>query len=616
MRAAPPSAPTTPRPPAGPVVPARPELAAAPGEPMLSVQDVTFTYLGQAAPTLSGVSFTLGRREVLGVLGPVGAGKTTLCLCLAGLMPRVFGGSLSGEIRVAGLDPRRARGHDIARHLGIVFEDYSAQLTQVRVGDEVAAPLENRGVPPDEARARGRGLLARLGLDAPGLDRKRTWELSGGQQQRVAIAAALATEPEILILDNVTAMLDPAGKDEVRRVLAELAGEATLVVVDSDPGMLAAVADRVLVLAGGRVATHGPAREVLGDRAALEASGVMVPAPLRAARLLDLPGSPLTEQEFRQAAAAVYPVVVPPGRPDPVGTPGGPAGPGPEPGPLAVDAAGVGYRYPDGTAALDQVSMRVGAGEVHGLLGGNGAGKTTLAKVLVGLAKPGTGSVTVAGRDAAATRAVDLATSVGTAFQKPDEQLSERTVRDEIAFGLRARRYQRTGWFARRECYSDETIAARVSWACDLAGIEESLLDCDPSTLPFGQRKLVTLAAAIVLDPPVVVLDEPGTGLDAAAHRTVEAMVGRLAAMGKAVVLVEHEIDLVGELTDTVTILDRGAVATQGPTRAVFARGNWDQLRALHIVPPWPARLAATLGLDALTYADLAAARDHLPAGR
>lgn len=200
---------------------------------------------------------------------------------------------------------------------------------------------------------------------------------------------------------------------------------------------------------------------------------------------------------------------------------------------------------------------------------------------------------------------------VGTAFQNPDEMLSERTVRDEIAFGLRRRQYRRTGWFGKQRRHSDEDIDKRVARACDLAGLAESLLDEDPTLLPFAQRKLVTLAAAVVLEPRLVVLDEPGTGLDAASQGDVERLAWRLSDMGSAVILVEHEVDLVGELTDSVTIMDNGEVALQGATRDVFHPDNWDRLLDLHILPPRAAGIAHALGVRAVNYADLAAAFDR-----
>jgi energy-coupling factor transport system ATP-binding protein len=337
-------------------------------------------------------------------------------------------------MRIAGFDPRRSRPSEYAHAIGVVFEDYSAQLTQIRVLDEVAAPLENRGMPRDEAHDRARKLLSRLGLDEPGIEDKRTWELSGGQQQRIAVAAALSMEPDVLVLDSITTMLDPEGKQEVRRLVSNLTGETTMLVVDDDADFLYEISDRVLLLSAGRVVAEGPAGEVLRDAERLRHNGVVLPGTLRAARLLDLPGSPLTVDEFRGCVNGRAPA-------PPTGSPtvaGSPARSGEEP---VVQVSGVSYRYPDGTSALRGVGLSLRPGEVHGLLGGNGAGKTTLARVIIGLARASDGMVTVAGRDATSTRAVDLADVVGTAFQNPDEMLSERTVRDEVAFGLRRRQY-------------------------------------------------------------------------------------------------------------------------------------------------------------------------------
>lgn len=573
-------------------------------EDMVRVEDLTFSYLGASRPALSEVSFSLRRGRVLGVLGPVGAGKTTLCLCLAGLMPRVFGGALKGSMRVAGFDPRRSRPSEYARAIGVVFQDYSAQLTQIRVLDEVAAPLENRGVPRTEAHDRARKLLSRLGLDQPGIEDRRTWELSGGQQQRLAVAAALSMDPDVLVLDSITTMLDPEGKQDVRRIVSNMAGDTTMLVVDDDADFLHEISDRVLLLSGGRVMAEGPAGQVLRDAERLRGSGVVLPGALRAARHLRLPGSPLTVEELRGCLDGRGPAArgAPTGDPATDDTGDRPSG---EP---VVEVDGVGYRYPDGTVALRGASLSLRPGEVHGLLGGNGAGKTTLARVIVGLARPTEGTVLVAGRDATSTRAVDLAEVVGTAFQNPDEMLSERTVGQEVGFGLRRRRFRRTGWFKKQPRYSDEDIAQRVARACELVGLPESLRDEDPTLLPFAQRKLVTLAAAVVLEPRLVVLDEPGTGLDAAALGDVERLVRRLSDMGAAVILVEHEVDLVGELTDSVTIMDNGEVEMQGATRDVFDPRNWDRLLDLHILPPRVARLGQALGVEALGYGDLVAA--------
>lgn len=185
--------------------------------------------------------------------------------------------------------------------------------------------------------------------------------------------------------------------------------------------------------------------------------------------------------------------------------------------------------------------------------------------------------------------------------------LTERTVRDELAFSLRRRQYEWAGLFSKRQRYDNEYIAERVRQACDLVDLDEDLLERDPTMLPFGQRKLVTIAATVVRDPVLVVLDEPGTGLDAASYGNVVRVVRRLGDLEVAVILVEHEIDLVGELTDTVTIMDNGTIAMQGPTSTIFPPDNWERLLALYILPPQAARLGASIGVFALSMDGLVA---------
>lgn len=577
---------------------------------MVEVDALTYYYLDTCVPALSDVSFSVRDGEVLGVLGPVGAGKTTLCLCLAGLMPRVFGGRLTGRIEVGGLNPREADTVAYAQTLGAVLEDYSSQLTQIRVLDEVAAPLQNQGVAPTDAEDQARKLLDRVGLNEAGIEQRRTWELSGGQQQRIAIAGALAMQPQTVVLDSVTTMLDPGGKQDVRRLVTELADEQTLIVIDDDSELLAEVADRVLLLRDGEVAALRPAAELLRDHELLRACGVLPPVALRAARRLGLSANPLTVTELSEAAPSLRPHARP-RRAEPT-----PAGPGRSHDASSHDGdshdadatlrvEGATYTYRDGTRALRDANLTVQDGEVHGLLGGNGGGKSTLARVITGLLAPDQGSVRIDGQEISDRRAVDVARRVGSAFQNPDEMLSERTVRQELAFPLQRRRYEKVGMWRKRERYGDAYIHERVRAACDLAGLDAELLEQDPTRLPFGQRKLVTLAMAVVIEPRLVVFDEPGTGLDTATRDRVGALIRRLADRGVAVIIVEHEIDLVGEITDHVSVMANGEIIHQGPTREVFHPNSWAGLADVDIRPPRVARLGAALGVEAMSLDEL-----------
>ena len=597
---------------------------------MIRAEEFTFQYPTQETTALDGLSFEVDEGQVLGVVGPVEAGKTTLAMSLASFAPQNTGGSTDGTLSVAGRDPREAKDNRVA----MAFEDYSAQLTQVRAIDEVIAPLVNRGVSRSEAAERARELLDEVRLD--GVDETQyTWELSGGQQQRLAIAAALAIDPEVMIFDTATDMLDPAGRDEVANLIASLKGDKTLVVTDNDPDSLVGIADELLVLNDGEQAAFGPADELLRNVDLLEDVGVAPPVCLRIAREVGLSGSPLTPGEFLDvlgthtssdqsdragqvsSSDADEPIDASSEFGEPLVSTDGIGHDGEVEGETASDlgdpllrAEDVRYEYGSDAVAVEDVVFSVREGEVHAIIGGNGAGKTTFSKLLVGLFKPDDGTMLVDGEPTDGRTAREIAESVGITLQNPDEQLSEQTVEKEIRFPLEKRRYERTGFLglSKRERYDEAFIEERVGEVCDLVGLPEDVMQEDPMFLPRGVRRQVTMATALAPDPDVLVLDEPVAGVDATAREHVTQAIERLRRQGKGVVVIDHDMDFVCEVADTVTVLNEGQVAMQGPTHEVFGPDNWDWLSSHHMRPPRAARLARRVGVEALTADEFVAA--------
>ncbi len=250
-------------------------------DPVL-VENLRFAYPpleegGPATPVLRGVNLRVARGEVLGLLGPTGSGKTTLCLALLGIVPHSTGGEFGGKVRVAGLDTRHEPVAVIAQKAGLVFQDAESQLFNMTVEDEVAFGPESLGLPRETIAERVEWALRVVRME-PYRERS-PFHLSGGQKQRVALAAILAMRPEILVLDEPTAELDPLGKAEVFGVLAELKrGQGmTMVIVEQDVEHLATLADRFAVLAEGRIAFEGAPREIFAQPARLRALGLDVP---------------------------------------------------------------------------------------------------------------------------------------------------------------------------------------------------------------------------------------------------------------------------------------------------------------------------------------------------
>jgi energy-coupling factor transport system ATP-binding protein len=585
---------------------------------IVSLKDFTFYYPATEEATIESVSFEVKQGEVIGIIGPLAAGKTTLCMAIADFAPRIVGGDFEGSLlvddRKLGSDKRKQD-----RQVGMVFEDYSAQLVQIKVLDEVTTPLINNGKSQEDAENRARELLKKVGLGTgEEIEKTRIWELSGGQQQRLAIAATLAIEPTILILDSVIDKLDASGQSQVKSIVSELCGDKTQVIVEQDINILVQCADRILVLIDGEIIADGKPQEILQNEELLSHADIDIPVSLRVAKALGLSEMPLTPEDFpqdfidkssNQNYSSNYITI------EPRSYKFEKQQQEPEPeqenkksanfGQILVKVENISYSYSDENQTLQDINIEIRAGEIHALIGHSGAGKTTVVKHIAGLLSPSGGKVTVCDTNINEKTVPELGLIIGTVFQNPDEQISEKTVREEIAFPLKQRQYQRKGLFSREKNYEDDHISEQLSRVCELVGIDEKILDKDPILLSRGQRKLVTIAAALIVDPKVLILDEPTVGLSASSRRQIAELLSKVCEKGKAVLLVSNNIDFVCEVADTVTVLKQGKIQLQGAVNQLFAADNWERLEEMNVHLPAAARLAKRLGINAFTCDEL-----------
>jgi energy-coupling factor transport system ATP-binding protein len=248
-----------------------------PAEPIITITDMSYTYALSDRPALAGISLEIGRGEYVAVMGLNGAGKTTLGLCLNGIIPHMLMGEQTGSVRVDGKDPGTVVVREMARTVGIVFDNPEFQMSQITAAEEVALGLENLGVPSEEMPDRIAAALQLVGLE--GFEERAPMGLSGGQQQRLAIASVLVMRPSILFMDEPTSNLDPLGKDEIFEIARRLNREEglTVIVAEHEVEVLAEYADRVIVLHEGRIAMSGPPSEVLSRVEELEALGLRTP---------------------------------------------------------------------------------------------------------------------------------------------------------------------------------------------------------------------------------------------------------------------------------------------------------------------------------------------------
>ena len=273
--------------------------------PLIELQDVTFTYRGAQEPAIENISLTIEHGEFVGVIGPTGAGKSTLCWVIIGVAPQILKGKLRGSVQVRGLAPNRCPVSEITQMVGLVQQDAEVQLMMTDIEKEIIFPLENLCLPRHEIDRRLNHVLDLVNLRE---DRHRhPFYLSGGQKQRVAVAAALAMEPEVLILDEATSELDPIGAEEVHSLAGQLKSQGkTIIMVEHNIDELAKHADRIIVLDHGRKVRDGPLREILEEVDFLTQLGIYPPQVTQVAVGLRSRGVPihplsLTSEEFLQA---------------------------------------------------------------------------------------------------------------------------------------------------------------------------------------------------------------------------------------------------------------------------------------------------------------------------
>lgn len=521
---------------------------------MIEFSHVTYAYADQSTPVLADFSVSLHAGEFVLVVGPSGAGKSTFLRCLNGLAPHFYGGRWAGHVNVLGRDPVLLAPRGMADLVGFVFQDPEAQFVVDTVEDELAFAMENFALPAATMRKRVEEVLDQMGIAH--LRSRRINTLSGGEKQRVAIAAVLALQPEVLVLDEPTSQLDPQAAEEVLVALRHLNADLGLTIILSEHRLerVAQYADRVLYLP----ALGSP--PVLGEPRTVLAQLPLVPPLVELGRTLGWQPLPLTIKEGRAFARPLLDRL----------RAGEQAGRGAEARrsegeeqyavrtshhPPAVTVRGLHYSY-DGHAALRGIDLVVQPGEFVALMGRNGSGKSTLLKQLVGLLKPDEGEVRVGTLD---TRRADLEAIVkivGYVPQHPGMLLFGETLAAELAF---TRKSHGMPPDAEADCILLESLGLGK-----LAGR-------DPRDLSGGEQQRAALAAILVAEPQIVLLDEPTRGLDYAQKRNLAELLVALKRAGKTIILATHDVELAAACADRVVLLAEGQVVVDGPAREVMS---------------------------------------------
>ena len=553
---------------------------------VIRLEHVSFRYRAGREPALRDLTCHIRPGELVGLLGRSGAGRSTLAATLNGTIPHLVRGELSGTIRLAGEDIRAKRPRDLADRIGFVFQDFEAQLFSTNVPLEVAFGPENLGVERTEIARRVERCLEVVRLSR--LVHKSPAALSGGQKQRLALASVLALEPKVLVLDEPTSDLDPAGRGELLAAIRALRAERDLTVLMIDPEIdeLGWV-DRLLVLDQGHLALEGTPAEVWDRSAALDSLGLKPFTLAKLATALDCPGHwPDADAAARAILAAGW--CVAPGTEERLQA--GDAAR--RPGEVLLEVEDLRHRYPDGTEALGGVSLTVRQGEFLAILGQNGSGKTTLVKHLNGILTPTGGDIRLHGRSLRGEPPAVLSRQVGLVFQNPDHQIFAERVWDEVAFGPRL------------QGLTEAEVGRCVDEALEAVGLA-GMGDVDPFILTKGSRQRVAVASTLATKPEVIILDEPTTGLDHQELQGMMALIRRLNEAGHTIIIITHAMDIAAGHARRIILMEGGRIVRDGSTRAVFA--DEERIRSLGLMPPPIVQVGNRLGVPAVTLDELVA---------
>lgn len=546
----------------------------------MRVADFSCRYGLDGPLRLRRISLEVKLGEFVAIVGPSGGGKSTLAYAINGIIPHEIRSSeTAGEVFVMDLKISECPPHELVRAVGTVLQDPEWQLVTFTVEDEIAFGLENLGVQAHEIQKRVASSAKLLGLQDL-LDRSPD-ELSGGQKQRVAIAAGLSLSPPILLLDEPLSELDPLGKRTVIEAVASLNRDhgQTVLFIEHNLDEIAPYANRVVVLADGGIVAAGSPQEVLSDPEVLRIARLRAPQAMEVAALLppDLRPAkpPLSVEELAESLQT-----------DSMARRLGPLEPSRiryfpyKDRRIVVEVEELRYRYPGGVEAIRGIDLSLREGEYVGLIGQNGAGKSTLARLLAGLLRPERGGVKLGDRPVSELSRQEIVARVGYVFQNPDYQFFSKTCLEEVAFGLRLRGLP-------------EAEAERRA----VAALEE--LDVDeygdehPHFLSRGQRRRVAIATMLALEPEVLILDEPTTGLDTGTAARLLDVVDGLRDRGHTIVMLTHEMHAVLERCDRLVLVHDGQVLLDDDPRRGFK--EWETLEACGIQPPPLARLVEGL---------------------
>lgn len=522
-------------------------------KPIISFRNFSFQYRAQKRPTLTDINLEIYPGERVLIAGPSGSGKSTLAGCINGLNPFSNPGACTGTLTVDGVDAPHSSLFELSAHVGTVLQDPDGQFIGLTVGEDIAFALENSCTPQDEMHAITRHAAELVGIEnhlgyAP-------HELSGGQKQRVSLAGVMVDQVKILLFDEPLANLDPAtGKQAIELIdeIQKKTDTTVLIIEHRLEDVLWRNVDRIVLVNGGTILADLRPDELLSGSLLAE-NGIREPLYVTALRYAGVELTPdkhpahvdslvlddTDTQKLRDWFTA---------RPQPAAQP--------EREPL-LEVKGLSFGYQKGQQTLRDVSFSIGKGEMVSIVGRNGAGKSTLSKLICGFETPDAGEIFLNGKPLAEENIRRRAQHIGYVMQNPNQMISKTMIYDEVALGL-----QRSG-------LTEEQIREKVEATLRVCGLYP-FRNWPISALSFGQKKRVTIASVLVLDPELILLDEPTAGQDFRHYTDIMEFLRGLNARGVTVVMITHDMHLMLEYTRRALVFCNGRLIADRTAAAVL----------------------------------------------
>ena len=522
-------------------------------KPIISFRNFSFQYRAQKRPTLTDIDLEIYPGERVLIAGPSGSGKSTLAGCINGLNPFSNPGACTGTLTVDGVDAPHSSLFELSAHVGTVLQDPDGQFIGLTVGEDIAFALENSCTPQDEMHAITRHAAELVGIEnhlgyAP-------HELSGGQKQRVSLAGVMVDQVKILLFDEPLANLDPAtGKQAIELIdeIQKKTDTTVLIIEHRLEDVLWRNVDRIVLVNGGTILADLRPDELLSGSLLAE-NGIREPLYVTALRYAGVDITPdkhpahvdslvlddTDTQKLRDWFTA---------RPRPAAQP--------EREPL-LEVKGLSFGYQKGQQTLRDVSFSIGKGEMVSIVGRNGAGKSTLSKLICGFETPDAGEIFLNGKPLAEENIRRRAQHIGYVMQNPNQMISKTMIYDEVALGL-----QRSG-------LTEEQIREKVEATLRVCGLYP-FRNWPISALSFGQKKRVTIASVLVLDPELILLDEPTAGQDFRHYTDIMEFLRGLNVRGVTVVMITHDMHLMLEYTRRALVFCDGRLIADRTAAAVL----------------------------------------------